>query len=462
MLPVVLSVLLVVAVGAVGYLGGHHWRARDTSVDAPAATRGATPAPTPSALVAATQAPRSPAPAAAGLVPRAARVAAALGPLLKAPVLGGGVRALVVDGASGAALLEQGAGDPSPPASTTKLTTATALLATVGAGFRITTRVVAGPRPGQIVLVGGGDPTLSAAAAGRPTTYAGAARVSTLAAQVKAAHPSKITSILVDSGLFTGPLEAPGWQPEDVPSDYASAITATVVDGGRPAGGGTERSADPDLEAGRALAVRLGLPRVPVQRGRAAASAATLATVRSATVLDMIEEMMATSDNVIAEMLGRQVARVEHQPLSFAGTVVAVRRALASIGVTIPATLSDASGLSVRDRLTPASLVAVVRAALFGAHPQLGQLVSTLPVAGWDGTLATRFQVPASAAGAGQVRAKTGTLTGVVTLAGIARDRTGRVLVFALMAGHVGDADTEPAEAAVDAAAARLVTCRCR
>jgi serine-type D-Ala-D-Ala carboxypeptidase/endopeptidase (penicillin-binding protein 4) len=155
------------------------------------------------------------------------------------------------------------------------------------------------------------------------------------------------------------------------------------------------------------------------------------------------------------------VARAEHKPLSFAGTVVAVRAALASVGFRLPATLVDASGLSSRDRLTPATLVALLRLDAGSAHPRLNQVVSTLPVAGWEGTLAQRYRVSGVTA-AGRVRAKTGTLTGVVALAGLVRDRSGRLLVFAFVADRVPNGATLAAEAALDRVAASFAACGCR
>ena len=82
-----------------------------------------------------------------------------------------------------------------------------------------------------------------------------------------------------------------------------------------------------------------------------------------------------------------------------------------------------------------------------------------MPVAAWDGTLATRFEVGRSKSGAGRVRAKTGTIANVVTLAGIVRDASGRQLLFAFMARGVPDIDA--GETSLDAAAAALARCGC-
>jgi D-alanyl-D-alanine carboxypeptidase/D-alanyl-D-alanine-endopeptidase (penicillin-binding protein 4) len=82
-------------------------------------------------------------------------------------------------------------------------------------------------------------------------------------------------------------------------------------------------------------------------------------------------------------------------------------------------------------------------------------------VADWDGTLAGRFTAddPAAHRGAGLVRAKTGTLTSVSTLAGVVTTTSGRLLIFAFMAPAVGGtvAATDAAESALDRSAAALV-----
>ncbi len=166
-------------------------------------------------------------------------------------------------------LLDRGAARTAPPASTAKLLTATAVLTAYPAAHRFTTTVVAGAKPGTVVLVGGGDPTLTAAATGTAGAYPGAARIGRLAAQLRAQHV-RVQRVVVDDALFTGPSISPDWAPEDVPSTYASAITAAMADGGRAAPGDAVRSATPDLAAGHALATAAGSrpPRSPAGRHR--------------------------------------------------------------------------------------------------------------------------------------------------------------------------------------------------
>lgn len=417
----------------------------------------ATPAPpTPAALRAITAAPGVP-PAS---VPAALSTAAGVGQALAGPAgatgLGPRLRASVLDAASGAVLYARDPTAPTAPASTAKLLTAAALLAVRPASTRLTTRVVAGPG-GAIVLVGAGDPTLTGAAAGQPGVYPGAARISDLAAQLRRAgvHP---TRIVVDDGLFAGPAIAPQWAPEDVPSDYAGAITAVLADGARPTPASPIRVAAPDLAAGQELAAALGAPSLPVARGAAPAAAATLASVRSASFGQLVEQMLESSDNVIAECLARQVALAEGLPASFAGAATAVRRVLTRLGLDPGAGLVDGSGLAAGDRVSTATLAGVLR--LVTQRADLHALLAGLPVAGWSGTLHDRYRDAATRSGAGVVRAKTGTLTGVSSLAGTVHDRDGRLLVFAFVADEAPD--TATAEAALDQITARLAGCGCR
>jgi D-alanyl-D-alanine carboxypeptidase/D-alanyl-D-alanine-endopeptidase (penicillin-binding protein 4) len=443
------------AIGAAAVVGGVVLAGRGDGVDRRAPT--VTASPTPDPLVTPTPVLAAPP---TGLPQTATGVARKLAGPLADHRLGARVSATVVDADTGQVLLDRGAANPVTPASTAKLATAVALLSVAHPDQRLTTRVVAGSRPGDAVLVGGGDPTLSAAPAGKPTGYEGAARVTTLAALARRAGLGRVSRVVVDSSLFSGPAMAPTWNPADVRGGYIAPITATMVDAGRQ-DGLRARSGTPDLEAGRALAAALGVPKAPVIRGRAPAGAPTLAEVSSQPVPRLVEQMLLASDNVLAEALARQVATAEGQPASFAGAVAATRTVLARLGMPAGDGLVDGSGLSTRDRVTPALLAALLRTAA-GADPRLHALVPGLPVSGYLGTLDGRYRTGPAALAAGQVRAKTGTLDGVSSLAGLVRGADGRLLVFAVVADRVPVGATLPAEAALDDVAAALTTCGCR
>jgi D-alanyl-D-alanine carboxypeptidase/D-alanyl-D-alanine-endopeptidase (penicillin-binding protein 4) len=393
--------------------------------------------------------------------PDPAVVAAQLGALLDASVLGSGVSASVVDVASGDVLLDRNAAEPAKPASTAKLLTAVAALTTLDPSDRLETTVVAGSAPGEVVLVGGGDLTLSRTEPSR--TYAGAPTVAELAAQVVAAQPATepVTRVVVDSSLFSGPLTAGGWQPGDTPSTYAAPVTATAVDGARVSPGSTARSGQPGLDAGVALADALGAPGATVVLGEAPADGATLGTVQSAPVGRLVEQMLSMSDNMLAEALARQVALARDLPASFEGSAQAVTDAVAEAGIDLTGViLSDGSGLSREDRVPVRVLTAVVSGAADGSLDGTSLLLSGLPVAGYDGTLLGRGDADPDDA-PGTVRAKTGTLLGTHALAGTAMTADGRLLAFAVVADEpVGS--QAAAEDAIDAFAAGLAACGCR
>ncbi|MCZ2858306.1 D-alanyl-D-alanine carboxypeptidase/D-alanyl-D-alanine endopeptidase [Blastococcus sp. VKM Ac-2987] len=394
-------------------------------------------------------------------VPDAGVLSATLGPLTTGPALGPGTTAQVVDVATGEVLFDQDAAAPLTPASTAKLLTAAAVLTTVDPAETLETRVVSGAAPGEVVLVGGGDPTLSRTEPSQ--TYPGAATMADLATQVVGALPAgtPVTRVVVDSSLFTGPLTASGWGAGDAPSSYAAPVTATAVDGARVGPGATARSGQPGIDAGAALADALGAPGAAVVLGQAPAGATTLGTVQSAPVSRLVEQALSMSDNVLAEALARQVALARNQPASFEGAARAVVDALEEAGLDVSGvTLADGSGLSREDSVTAEVLTALMRGVADGSLDQASGLLAGLPVAGYDGTLADRGDDdPATAPGT--VRAKTGTLLGVHALAGTVVTAEGRLLAFAVVADEATGSEAA-AEAALDAFAATLAACGCR
>ncbi len=442
-------VLLIMALAAGAVVGGYF---STQAIDGPGKSSSTALRPLPGAYRHASVRPSAPSVSDNAPVPAGAAVRRALASAVTAPGLGSRLRAQVVDVGTGTVLYDRAGAAPAAPASTAKLLTAAALLAVHPGTDRITTRVVRGTGK-AIVLVGGGDPTLSAAERGRPPDYPHAARISDLAAQLRRAQV-RPSAIVVDDSLFAGPDVSPAWAPEDVPSDYGSAITAVLADGGRAAPGDHVRSAQPDLAAGRELAAALGEPGLPVTRGRAPGGARVLATVASAALGTLVEQMLQASDNVLAECLARQVALAEHRTASFTGAARAVRAVLARLGVDPGAGMVDGSGLAAADRLSAATLAGVLRLVAGPGRPVLHTVVAALPVAAWSGTLADRYLEGGSRPGAGLVRAKTGTLTGVSTLAGTVHDRSGRLLAFAFLADRT--VSTAAADSALDTLAARL------
>ena len=117
----------------------------------------------------------------AGSLPTSQGLTSELAPLIASRSLGPHVGVVVTDLASGRVLFARAATTPATPASSAKVATAVAALAVLGPSARFTTRVVHGPSPGSVILVGGGDPTLAAGRAPaadypQPATLASLAR----------------------------------------------------------------------------------------------------------------------------------------------------------------------------------------------------------------------------------------------------------------------------------------------
>ncbi|MEU4239075.1 D-alanyl-D-alanine carboxypeptidase/D-alanyl-D-alanine-endopeptidase [Actinoplanes sp. NPDC026619] len=420
----------------------------------PATTAALTPDPTPSAVLAAASS--------GGTAPDAAKVKAALDPLMKSAALGNEVHASVLDAATGSVLYEQLADVPATPASTTKLLTAATVLAVRGPAYRLTTRAVAGSA-GEVVLVGGGDPTLSM---NKTALFPGAARLDQLAAQVKTALAGVApTNVIVDTTLFSGPETATGWASDDIsPLGQVARIQPLMTNAGRikpvhNEHGGDPRYPDPAMAAGKAFAKMLGVP--AVARGKAPADGKELGAVQSPPLVQVIDWMLEQSDNTIADVLARQVAIAAGKPATFDGATGAIAAKLTELGLPgDEADLYDGSGLSRHNGISPALLTQLLALAASGKQPALTAIFGGLPVAGWSGTLEERFATPKpNQVARGVVRAKTGTLSGVNTMAGQLVTADGRLLVFAIMAS--GSPSAYPAKAALDRVPARLVLCGC-
>jgi D-alanyl-D-alanine carboxypeptidase/D-alanyl-D-alanine-endopeptidase (penicillin-binding protein 4) len=404
--------------------------------------------------------------------PTASGVNAQLSALAANPQLGT-FTGTVLDASTGTVLYDRNSSNAQLPASTNKVLTSAAALLSLDPQSTLDTTVVAGSDPGTVVLVGGGDPTLNSLSAPQDSVYPGSARLDDLVAQVKKAHPGAISRIVIDTSAYSGPVYGPGWAQSPPYDDYTQMVSA-MMDGGRlsPASmsnlGDTPRTQAPAQALGSAFASRLGVSASAVTVGGTAPSGAqVLGTVHSAPLEDLVTNLLQISDNLLAEALGRAVAKADNQPESFQGATTAVKDVLQRNGFDISGlSLSDSSGLSTQDSVPARLLAQVLRVA---ANPdgssdprvaRLRPLLTGLPVAGGSGTLFDRYLTAPASAGRGWVRAKTGTLSdqNVNTLAGVVLDADGRVLVFALMSG--GAAGPTAADT-LDGMAAALHGCGC-
>ncbi|MFE9098294.1 D-alanyl-D-alanine carboxypeptidase/D-alanyl-D-alanine-endopeptidase [Streptomyces sp. NPDC007264] len=395
-----------------------------------------------------------------GSAPHGKALADVLDPLLRDASLGARRSAAVVDVTTGTSLYAEDADAPLTPASTTKIATAVAVLSAAGPDHRLTTCAVLEPGTRELVLVGGGDPTLTAR--GQTGGWAGLRTLADrTAAELKRRRLTSVT-LSYDVSLFKGGALHPiGVNPNLAP------VTALTADEGRTdasTSGPAPRVADPAGDAARTFGGLLrdrGITASSPGPSKATRGAQTLALVQSPPLSAVVERMLTTSDNDIAEVLARQTALATGGQPTFEGGAAAITAQLKRLGLPLAgARFHDGSGLDRNDRLTAHLLTSLLALAGSPSHPELRPVLTGLPVAGFTGTLSDRYADGAARPGVGLVRAKTGSLTGVNTLAGTVVDADGRLLAFAFLTDDSTDQTT--ARAALDRTAAALAGCGCR
>lgn len=432
-----------------------------TFYDALPVPRGTSASPQPGRPAATPVAAASAAPS--GPAPDRAALAKALGQVDATKM--GKTSGMVLDARTGQLLWASDQGRNLVPASTMKVLTCAAALDALGPDHRFTTRALLDGS--RLVLVGAGDPYL-ASKPGKDYPHPGTSAA--LAQQVAAALKAKgatTVSLGFDESLFSGP----GWNP-NWPTSYAdqvSTIGALWIDQGRPSDK-EPPSATPGASAATVFAAQLKAQGITVEGEPAAAKAADTAeqvgAVQSLPVSVLVQETLVHSDNSAAEVLLRHVGIAGGQGGSFTGGAKALAQRLDAMGVMAPAKglpattaprLLDGSGLSRGNQVSAQLLARVLQHA--AVTPRLSALHEGLPAAGVTGTLHARFYTPASEAGRGIVKAKTGTLSKVSTLAGRTRTRAGGEVVFAFMSNS--PQQEWDVRSWLDQMSTTLATCRC-
>ena len=348
--------------------------------------------------------------------------------------------AVVRDLTTGEALYAARADRPRIPASVEKLFTTAAALGTLVPTGHLQTRVARtgtldrGALDGDLLLIGGGDPTL------------GADDLQRLAREVRRAGIRRVSgSVIGDESRFDGLRGGPRTSgAADV--DMSGVLGALTINRGYAA-----RPGGPALAAARRFARALRARGVRVSgrttTGEAPLDAEPIAAAASPSILELAQTTNITSDNFYAETLLKALAAQESAPARTALGASVARSALLGMGVS-PGTIADGSGLSRRNTVTARQVVGLL--ARMHASDLGPAFESTLAVAGRTGTLRRRL-IGTSAEGA--CRGKTGTLRDVSTLAGYCRTLEGHVVAFAILLNGV---NVSAAHAAQDRAVAVL------
>jgi D-alanyl-D-alanine carboxypeptidase/D-alanyl-D-alanine-endopeptidase (penicillin-binding protein 4) len=187
--------------------------------------------------------------------------------------------------------------------------------------------------------------------------------------------------------------------------------------------------ADPAASNGELFAGALATAGVrvagEVRRGTAPQGAAVVARLRSAPVRDLVAEMLTESDNTIAEMLVKEIG----YRTSGVGSTAAGIRSMTSVvqSLCMPRSIlqQDGSGLSHGNARSARDWRRLLQSAQ--SRPWWNDLVAGLAVAGETGTLERRF---VDTAAEGNLRAKTGSITGLRSLSGVMTTAEGRRVFF--------------------------------
>lgn len=409
------------------------------------------------------------------------------------PFLGRAVLATKVQAlGSGEVVEEQHADKLLTPASTVKLITAMALLDDLPSDLVLETPIVAtgtlrnGLLDGDLVVVGAGDPSLSASA------------IEAWADVLVASGLRRIRgSVVVDDRLFSPVVLGEGWMWDDATTRFSPPVTALMIGGNvvqiqvigaepgdpvrvrghaclavdnravtvdplvetqlltrrLPGGsdtlllGNTTPGArhhltislpDPPACAAAMLSMALedrgvdvlGRPRL-IDPDEDLGRVQVLHTHRSPPLRDLLRHMLVQSDNLYAEALMR-LLDPSTAGRDFQGARPALERLMRSAGVPDDAwLLVDASGLSRYDQLTAEALVRLLRYAW--QRPWGDELRDLLPSSG-EGTLRARL---VGGPAAERVAAKTGSMTGVFNIAGYVFPEEGEPLAFAMLSNGV-------------------------
>ncbi|MBZ5696757.1 MAG: D-alanyl-D-alanine carboxypeptidase/D-alanyl-D-alanine-endopeptidase [Acidobacteriia bacterium] len=195
-----------------------------------------------------------------------------------------------------------------------------------------------------------------------------------------------------------------------------------------------------------------GEPVFPLDPSRPDPNPLVLAEHVSPPLLESIRLTNKISQNLHAELFLRTAGREKTGLGSTAAGLKAERDFLRAAGIAEgDVLLSDGSGLSRDDLVTPRAAVTLLRYA--ARQPWGRDFVSTLPVAGLDGTLEDRMK---NTAASGMIEAKTGAVEHVRAMSGFATTLRGESLVFSIFANN--DPQHGPdATVALDAVATAMV-----
>lgn len=170
--------------------------------------------------------------------------------------------------------------------------------------------------------------------------------------------------------------------------------------------------------------------------GKVPAGALLIASELSKPISQLMADTLKPSDNLYADSLFLHVAeKLRGNPVNWNDAQASIKHFLQQqTGIQLSnAVLTDGSGLSRKGLITPSQTAALLRF-LHDKFPLSYEYIAALPVSGRDGTLQKRFKKPTQQ---DLVRAKTGTMKGIVSLSGYLYTANAHTLAFAIFINNV-------------------------
>jgi D-alanyl-D-alanine carboxypeptidase/D-alanyl-D-alanine-endopeptidase (penicillin-binding protein 4) len=306
----------------------------------------------------------------------------------------------LIDVSTGKVVFESNANSQRKPASLMKLLSASATLRYLDPSKVFATSVALGPTPDSIVIDGEYDPWISmnskeALKMGRTSFYALASR-GLSAVTKKSEEPVKKLQVYYND-LFS----------KDVANFKAyykkRGVSATMI------------------YVNEAKAKSLATEQIVYST--------------SPTVKEIMNWFLVWSDNIVSERMARLAAKAAGNDFNEKGVAKTFDKVLRELGIDPSRIIiKDASGLSKENKLT----ANILSQLLYKIHsdPVYSQLIGGLPVSGKTGTLSKRY-IESAPQAVGLVKAKTGTLSGTVSLAGYVQSGD-REYAFTIIADQIG------------------------
>ncbi len=187
--------------------------------------------------------------------------------------------------------------------------------------------------------------------------------------------------------------------------------------------------------------------------GKTPQDAKVLAQTDSKPIEGLLNDMNKFSNNYVSEMLTKSIASLSQSQATLGKGVENIKATLNRIGLeNSEFTIINPSGISRKNQITPHALWKIITY-LQNQFNEQPELFMSLPIAGVDGTLKKRMK---GTNGERWVRAKTGTMDGIVGLAGYAGRRDGMVIPFAMI--YNGGVDAAKVRQLFDQIAVELAT----